>query len=188
MRRVLQAVVSLKVMGWDPGQRLKWQIHEECIPFLSPSLFSPFLCVWKNSCCHNSTRLPSLLQASSVHSDRFEGLRCKDEEPHFQTCQTWKLTARSILLTSTVIYDKYTASSWHMNQWGNTFSRECSQVWCLLLFEVLQHINAVGWSFKRISKAWRCILTHCCFLTYLQPCRPFFSLTIMPSQYVFERR
>lgn len=56
MWRVLQAAASLKVMGWDPGQRPKWEIHQECIPFLSsPLFFSPSLRLWKNSCCYNST-------------------------------------------------------------------------------------------------------------------------------------
>lgn len=39
MWRVLQAAASLKVMGWDPGQKPKWEIHQECIPFLSSPLF-----------------------------------------------------------------------------------------------------------------------------------------------------
>lgn len=39
MWRVLQAAASLKVMGWDPGQRPKWEIHQECVPFLPLSVF-----------------------------------------------------------------------------------------------------------------------------------------------------
>lgn len=47
-----------KWWGWDPGQRPKWEIHQECIPFLSSPLFFLSLSslrVWKNSCCYNST-------------------------------------------------------------------------------------------------------------------------------------
>lgn len=39
MWRILQAAASLKVVGWDPGQRPKWEIHQECIPFRSSPSF-----------------------------------------------------------------------------------------------------------------------------------------------------
>lgn len=102
MWRVLQAAASLKVMGWDPGQRPKWEIHQECIPLLSSPLFFLALSVFGRTAVAitllyissfnltNDRRAPGL-------SDRFPGLRCEDGEYHCQSTRTWRLTASSKL-------------------------------------------------------------------------------------------